>query len=43
VQDSHAFWKRLGFAVTCKVSQDALAALATYPEGALYMTRRLAP
>jgi GNAT superfamily N-acetyltransferase len=41
VQDSHAFWERLGFAVTHKHSQDALAALATYPGCALYMTRRL--
>jgi ribosomal protein S18 acetylase RimI-like enzyme len=43
VQDSHAFWERLGFAVETEHSPDGLAALATYPEGARYMTRRLAP
>jgi predicted N-acetyltransferase YhbS len=37
VQDSRAFWERLGYA---EATGDA-AALATYPAGALYMARAL--
>lgn len=42
VQDSRAFWERLGYrAAAC--GQDARAALATYPAPALYMTRPAHP
>jgi GNAT superfamily N-acetyltransferase len=43
VQDSHAFWERLGFVVEHGHGDGALDALATYPEGARYMTRRHGP
>lgn len=38
VQDSRRFWEGQGFAVR-DAGQDLAAALATYPDGALYMTR----
>lgn len=42
VQDSRAFWERLGYrAAAC--DQDARTALATYPAPALYMTRPAHP
>lgn len=40
VQDSRRFWERLGFAEPA--GRAPCAALASYPEGAVYMTRRLA-
>jgi ribosomal protein S18 acetylase RimI-like enzyme len=43
VQNSQAFWERLGFAVTPARDANSLAALASYPGGACYMTRRLYP
>jgi ribosomal protein S18 acetylase RimI-like enzyme len=43
VQDSQAFWERLGFAVTQPDSPGSREALATYPGGACYMTMPLEP
>ncbi len=42
VQDSRRYWESLGF-TACKIEEPAqVAALASYPSPALYMTRRLA-
>jgi ribosomal protein S18 acetylase RimI-like enzyme len=38
VQDSRRFWERLGYCATDCATQQARAALASYPPGALYMT-----
>ena len=40
VQDTRRFWEGLGFEAAA--ARPPCAALATYPEGAVYMTRRLA-
>ena len=40
VQDSQAFWERLGFQAASCDGPDARAALAGYPPVALYMARR---
>ncbi|THC45376.1 GNAT family N-acetyltransferase [Massilia sp. Mn16-1_5] len=43
VQDSRGFWERLGYRVAGCDTHAARAALATYPEPALYMTRPAHP
>lgn len=42
VQDSQAFWERLGFREAACAGETARLALATYPPAALYMCTRLA-